>query len=656
MVIIDTEVYSNFFLFSALHVPTGAIKHYYSHNDSPLDVRSIRSLMSKYTTVSFNGNNFDLPVICYALKGATCQSIKNLSDKIIKSNLPAWRISKDLGINVPQNWNHIDLIEVAPGQSSLKIYGGRLGCSKLQDLPIGPDATIAAKQVNELIAYCENDLTTTLALYKSLEKQVDLRCSMSEQYGVDLRSKSDAQIAETVIKSELVKNHGFEFNGRHVVAVKEAFSTNEMLAANRAKEYSDQGMDYSIAHHKAAKFFGVCSSRLGYVRSQLKTMSKGRLEKKSDALHSAPLRYHDPKIINFKTPQLQSVFSKLLNTRFELNPNGSVLLPEWLKDRIIIGDTQYQMGIGGLHSCEKRRAIFRQQGEILADFDVASYYPAIILQQKLAPASLGVPFLKIYQSIVERRVAAKKSGDSVTANTLKIVVNGSFGKLGSKWSALYAPDLLIQTTITGQLALLMLIESLELAGVSVVSANTDGIVLHTSDKKAQLIEEITFDWMMSTSYELERTDYNVLASRDVNTYVAVKTDGTYKGKGAFAPSGLMKNPDFPIVYRAVSEHITTGVSVSEVIRKSTDIREFVSLRRVTGGAVWREQYLGKAVRFYYSTGVASDECISYQKNGNTVPKSAGAKPVMDLPETLPDDIDYAVYIEMAEKLRCEVGL
>ena len=45
-----------------------------------------------------------------------------------------------------------------------------------------------------------------------------------------------------------------------------------------------------------------------------------------------------------------------------------------------------------------------------------------------------------------------------TSDTLKICVNGSFGKLGSKFSFLYAPELLIQTTMTGQLALLMLIE------------------------------------------------------------------------------------------------------------------------------------------------------------------------------------------------------
>ena len=36
--------------------------------------------------------------------------------------------------------------------------------------------------------------------------------------------------------------------------------------------------------------------------------------------------------------------------------------------------------------------------------------------------------------------------------------------------------MLIQTTVTGQLALLMLIENIELAGFTVVSANTDGIV------------------------------------------------------------------------------------------------------------------------------------------------------------------------------------
>ena len=72
-----------------------------------------------------------------------------------------------------------------------------------RSLPIEPDALIAPAQRELLRQYCVNDLDTTEALYRALEKQVELRAKMGEQYGMDLRSKSDAQIAEKVITSEL---------------------------------------------------------------------------------------------------------------------------------------------------------------------------------------------------------------------------------------------------------------------------------------------------------------------------------------------------------------------------------------------------------------------------------------------------------------------
>ncbi len=73
---------------------------------------------------------------------------------------------------------------------------------------------------------------------------------------------------------------------------------------------------------------------------------------------------------------------------------------------------------------------------------------------------------------------------------------------------------------------------------------------------------------------------------------------------------------------------------------------------MTGGAVWREQYLGKAVRFYYST---DGDVITYKKNGNKVPKSDGAKPLMDLTDSLPDDLNHEWYIQEAEKQLQELG-
>jgi hypothetical protein len=81
---------------------------------------------------------------------------------------------------------------------------------------------------------------------------------------------------------------------------------------------------------------------------------------------------------------------------------------ELAKAQIKIGDTEYSLGIGGLHSCEKSQFIRCDAEHVLAEMDVASYYPNIILQQNLAPKSMGAPFLKVYQSIVDRRLASKK--------------------------------------------------------------------------------------------------------------------------------------------------------------------------------------------------------------------------------------------------------
>lgn len=589
MIVIDSEAYSNYFLLSAKQLSTGKVRHFELYADHPLDAKTIAAMMRSQTTISFNGNSYDLPMIVAALSGWDNKALKRLSDKIIKSGFPSWKICRDENLQVPSTWNHIDLIEVAPGQSSLKIYGGRLHAPKMQDLPIEPNALIAPEQREQLREYCVNDLDTTEMFYRALEKQVELRVKMSKQYGMDLRSKSDAQIAETVIKSELSKLTGRQY---------------------RAPQLPD-----------------------GY-----------------------SFRYLDPKVISFKTDALKQVFQRILSERFTLGPTGSVLMPAWLREhKITIGDAQYQMGIGGLHSCESGQFIKCADDEVLSDWDAASYYPNIILQQHLAPKSLGTPFLRVYQSIVERRLAAKKSGDKVTADTLKIVINSSFGMLGSKYSALYAPDLLIQTTVTGQLALLMLIERLHLSGVRVISANTDGIVVHHKTAQQADVDAITWEWMLDTSYTLERTDYRAIASRDINNYIAVKLDGSTKGKGCFASGGLQKNPDQPIIYEAVAEYIANGTPITKTIAECDDICKFCTVRRVNGGAVWRGEKLGKAVRFYLSTSVPSDECIHYATNSNRVPKSAGARPLMDLPDRFPDDVDYHAYLVAAEKLLCEVG-
>lgn len=591
MLIVDVEVYRDYFLCMFKDIETGKSAVFEMFDGQQFNKERVSRLMRDHVTIGFNSNSYDLYIIAAALAGEPCDRLKALSDAIIKSNLPAWRVARDRQVRVPQQWDHIDLIEVAPGQASLKIYGGRLHCKTMQELPIEPDANISPEQRRELRLYCLNDLDTTEALFRKLEPAIKLRAEMGKQYGgIDLRSKSDAQIAEAVIKHELTEMTG--------------------------KEYRPAKADIGGVVH-----------------------------------------YVDPRIVRFDSPELRETFERVLKTGFPIGTNGAVRMPDWLaQKRIGIGKTEYQMGIGGLHSCEKSQGIVATADQFLADMDVASYYPSIILKLGLSPAKMGDDFLKVYQSIVTRRLEAKRRGDKLTADTLKICVNGSFGKLGSMYSALYAPELMIQTTITGQFCLLMLIERLEAVGINVVSANTDGIVFLADKVMSAVLDEITFDWMLETSFELERSDYRAIHSRDVNNYIAVKLDGSTKRKGVFAEPGLSKNPEFTIVADAMAAYLSKSTPVAETIGACKDITKFVSIRRVEGGGVWRQEYLGKSVRFYYSTEVGLDEQISYAKNKNKVPKTDGARPLMTLPEAFPEDIDVQRYVGLAQEGLKDLGV
>lgn len=251
---------------------------------------------------------------------------------------------------------------------------------------------------------------------------------------------------------------------------------------------------------------------------------------------------------------------------------------------------------------------------------------------------------------------AEKKKFTVEADSKKITLNGSFGKFGSKYSALYSPQLLLQTTITGQLSLLMLIEELELNDIRVVSANTDGIVTYYHESQIPALQEILFNWEIATSYTLEQTDYREIASRDVNNYIAVKLDGKTKCKGCFGEASMSKNPDGLIIYESVAQFIAKGTPIEKTISQCTDITKFVTVRRVTGGALFNGEYLGKAVRFYHSNDFSlADLSLVYAKNGNKVPVSQGCRPLMELPDKLPNDIDYSYYISKANETLKGVG-
>ncbi len=252
------------------------------------------------------------------------------------------------------------------------------------------------------------------------------------------------------------------------------------------------------------------------------------------------------------------------------------------------------------------------------------------------------------------------STTQVKVDSEKLTLNGSFGKFGSKWSVLYSPELMIRVTITGQLALLMLIESIEtsLADITVVSANTDGIVIKCANEDKPILDLLIKDWERATGFNTEETQYAALYSRDVNNYVAIKPNGDVKTKGAFQFDGLAKNPSNMICNDAVINWLVYGILPEHTVQACKDPRRFVTIRHVKGGAVTNfGEYLGKAVRWYYSEQDLMGEYthIKYAENGNLVAGSTGSSPLMELPNELPRDIDLDWYVREAKSILADIG-
>lgn len=639
----DVECYPNWFFIAFREV--GGLQRVVTFERSEyenFDQSKLGFMLNKFGIVGFNSKNYDTYMTVAALNGMSYIDLKTLSDDIIVNDLRGFELERKYRLNMPM-MNHVDLIEVAPLSASLKAYGARLHFATLQDLPFDPTRPLTYDEIVVGRKYCGNDLGITECMLLNLKDQLQLRAEMSRQYGLDLRSKSDAQIAEAVICKEFERLSG-------------TYPERPKLAADYTFKY--RMLDY----------------------------------------------------LDYKTPIMQRVKRMVEEAVFGLDMGGSPQLPDSLNILIPLGHSTYKLGIGGLHSTEKSQAIVCKKGWRLKDIDVASFYPEMIRNQRLSPEHLEAilmgAFLQVYSSIVDRRLEAKRNKNKVVADSLKITINGSFGKFGSKWSALYSPDLMTQVTISGQLNLLLLIETFELAGISVVSANTDGIVIYYPEERDNDVDGIVKGWEQTTNLKMEDTQYMALLSRDVNNYIAVKRkqdketkewlfepDGC-KVKGCFSnpwddADGQIfrfhKNPETTICTIAVQEFITKGTPLAKTIVECKDMRKFIAARNVKGGAVYCAnghnqiaignededestavldpnvpppvlqdgELVGKVVRWYYAKG--SRATINYAISGNKVPKSDGATPYMDAYVGFPSDIDYQWYIREARDMLFDIG-
>lgn len=596
----DTESYPNYWAAGFLSVDSGKCLIFEDSEYCELDKRKLDWVLHNFTLIDFNGEEYDRHTTAIAIKpGTTSIDMWNATERIIKWRERGWKVVKDFKAK-KLKIDHIDLFELTPLSPSLKTMAGRLGSDLMMDLPFPPGTELSYEQQRITRWYMFNDNRNTLLVYNAHKENIKLREEFGPLYKTDLRSKSDAQMAEAIFRAEIFRRTGYFAEAPGVV-------------------------------EKSFKF-------------------------------------QMPDWVQFKTPWLQWLRQAVIDAVFTVGASGYVQEPEAFKDLLVpIGDMKYSFGVGGLHSTEEHIAHSAFENGvrkwILRDFDVGSYYPKVILDSGMIPPGVGSMFPDIYGGIYTRRLKEKKiDKKGVWALGLKIVLNGSFGKTMDPWSVLYCPELGMQTTITGQLALFMMIERAFLAGFQVTNANTDGVVVKAPIGREAELDALVKDWEQATSLEMEATNYVATFSRDVNAYIAIDDNLKAKRKGFYGQSAvdiknfnnetIKKNPAVEVVSDAICELLTKGTPVDQTIRSCTNLNKFISVRNVRGGGAYVDgdkppEYVGKVARWYYQTG--STGAVVTAAKGHLVATSEGCKTVMRYTGDFPQDIDYDKYVRLANE-------
>ena len=380
--------------------------------------------------------------------------------------------------------------------TSLKQVAITLKWYRIQDLPIHYLSTISKEDIPLIMDYNVNDDLITLTLKRSVKNEIELREDISNEFGINVRNMSRSSIGKSITIDLYSKFTGLD-----------------------RKDFIDLRTDRRVIY---------CSDIID-------------------------------NIIKFQTPFLHNLLQTIKKQRIVVGSNDKA---DKFEHKFRFGNNNYTMALGGLHS-QDEPGILTAGKYIYRDADVASYYPNGIVKFKIAPEHLQtIPFISVVGYTAKTRVEAKHQAGKLNkdikalksllldgklnqqeidkvnssietlsakakslktkAEGLKIAINRMYGAFRDVNDFLYDPFCTYRTTINLQLCLLMLIEDLEIHGINIVSANTDGIVSQLTEDQNELYYTICDNWQKKLNFELEYTDYEKYLRNDVNNYIAIK--------------------------------------------------------------------------------------------------------------------------------------
>jgi hypothetical protein len=129
----DTECFPNLWMIGFRDVETKRIVKLMRTEDQELDRSRVAKILRNHRIYTFNGINYDMPMIALAMTGATCEELKAANDLLIPPEsgrgMAFWEFYDHFGLSLPDFLDHVDLWNVMPSaaqKASLKKYAGMM--------------------------------------------------------------------------------------------------------------------------------------------------------------------------------------------------------------------------------------------------------------------------------------------------------------------------------------------------------------------------------------------------------------------------------------------------------------------------------------------------------------------------------------------------
>lgn len=602
LLVVDVECFRNYFL---AVVTDGETYRYYERPE----FGKLANGLSNQSLVlgGFNSFTYDDVMLRAIIDNPhiTHEALKYLNDRIIEARTVEAEDDnfRDTYMTKAPWAYSLDIFQILNKKGSLKEWSCRDHSPEVEETPHDFSLPLPEDKIPDVRKYCRIDCANTVRLIVKHWEKVTLRAKLDEHFSI----------------------------------------------GPKIYRLPEQGI-------AQATFLKLHQQETGEYRSDVETRMKSNPDNHRPVW---PLTEILSDKLAYDTPPFQAVHAAMINgSAKRTDARGQ----EWALDCpalppdgvVRLADKEFHLGVGGLHSLDGPGRFVTTDTHGIVDLDVTSYYPSIIIEDRLFPQQLGPSYVEHMREIRDMRVAAKKAGDKITAEALKIVVNSTFGKLNDFYSPLRSVPDALRVTINGQMYLLMLVEMLHQVGFDILSGNTDGVtcVVPRTEVGERRLATCIDAWQTATGFVLERANYISYTRQHVNSYVAVTDSGKVKVKGAFEIE--TQKGDNKAIKRAAIAWLTKRVPLHETIA-AADVRDMISYSRCKSGGTFYhgDVHVGKLARWVASIdGPPLERVDKHGKRSVVGPSAHRCMLVRNLDTIDLSRVDYAFYRAAADDLVC----